>query len=612
MQEGTQALPDPDIYDKAIGLLQWTTQEIAVASASQAQQHDGFSLPSSFGSFHSDSLDAALRELESMQRSTSTERLHRLLTEAPTGEAGPATRTRSRSSASSRESALSLLGILSNTSSMAEALSVFLDTQFPGAKDIVDPDGLLGQSDIARLPSIHPRLSELEFLRDLRALEVQPGAAADAPREGEKMQNTRSGQEDHPDQHAQQDESRLTAELLRMLSAEHISSPADDTAIADRSQGSTGHMSASLEHVTPGEGARRSRRKTRHAQAARLNAPDPTLVLDDFSASPVSRAGAQKYPVASQQTLPGSSLSQETGPSMREQAPPKRAKRKRVRRSEDEDPAWQPEEASSDLAAGPEHAALAEGQSASASPAKSAAQEAAPQHIPRSRYKGVSCHKLTYRWEASLWLDGRQVYLGGFATEEEAARAYDLAALGCKGANAEINFRRADYIVTLTTDLARLSRDEVISYVRRRSNAFSRGKSQYRGVSGREGRWETRIGTFAGLKNVSFGVHDEEQRAARMYDRAIILEKGRAAKTNFPLGDYDREVAEVEAFVATRFGHLSPGALEEERRKVSMPLDEYIAASASPTTGTKKRKPRPRKVNAIYAVDLQAALLRPH
>ena len=55
-----------------------------------------------------------------------------------------------------------------------------------------------------------------------------------------------------------------------------------------------------------------------------------------------------------------------------------------------------------------------------------------------------------------------------------------------------------------------------------------------------------------GKVQVSFGVHDEEQRAARMYDRAIILEKGRAAKTNFPLGDYDREVADVEAFVATR------------------------------------------------------------
>ena len=272
--------------------------------------------------------------------------------------------------------------------------SVFLDTQFPGAKDIVDPDGLLGQSDIARLPSIHPRLSELEFLRDLRALEVQPGPAADATKEREKVQNITPGQEDHPDQHAQQAESRLTAELLRMLSAEHMSAPAEDTAVAYRSQGSSGHMSASLEHVTPGEGARRPRRKTRHAQPARLEAPDPALVLDDFSPSSIPRAGAQKYPVASQQTLPGSSLSQETAPRIVEQAPTRqRAKRKRVRRSEDEDPAWQPEEASSDLAAGPEHAALAEGQSASVSPAKSAAQDAAPQHIPRSRYKGVSCHK---------------------------------------------------------------------------------------------------------------------------------------------------------------------------------------------------------------------------
>ena len=57
----------------------------------------------------------------------------------------------------------------------------------------------------------------------------------------------------------------------------------------------------------------------------------------------------------------------------------------------------------------------------------------------------------------------------------------------------------------------------------------------------------------AGLMwQVSFGVHDEEERAARMYDRAIILEKGRAAKTNFPLHDYDREIAAFEAFVAAR------------------------------------------------------------
>jgi len=48
-------------------------------------------------------------------------------------------------------------------------------------------------------------------------------------------------------------------------------------------------------------------------------------------------------------------------------------------------------------------------------------------------------------------------------------------------------------------------------------------------------------------------VHDEEERAARMYDRAIILEKGRAAKTNFPLHDYDREIADFESFALERY-----------------------------------------------------------
>ena len=68
-------VPDAGILDKAISLLQWTAQELT--SSGSGAKHGAYSLPSSFGSFHSDSLDAALRELESMQRSTSTERLHR-------------------------------------------------------------------------------------------------------------------------------------------------------------------------------------------------------------------------------------------------------------------------------------------------------------------------------------------------------------------------------------------------------------------------------------------------------------------------------------------------------------------------------------------------------
>jgi hypothetical protein len=118
-------------------------------------------------------------------------------------------------------------------------------------------------------------------------------------------------------------------------------------------------------------------------------------------------------------------------------------------------------------------------------------------------YRGVSRHRLTQRWEASLWLNGRQLYLGGFDAQIDAAKAYDLAALACKGLDAIINFSPEEYEQQLK-EIAGFSREEVVAYVRRRSAAFSRGKSKYRGVSGHNGRWEARIGSFNGRKNVSY------------------------------------------------------------------------------------------------------------
>ena len=42
-----------------------------------------------------------------------------------------------------------------------------------------------------------------------------------------------------------------------------------------------------------------------------------------------------------------------------------------------------------------------------------------------------------------------------------------------------------------------------MAWVRRRSSAFSRGRSRFRGVSGQAGHWEARIGTFGDRKNAS-------------------------------------------------------------------------------------------------------------
>jgi len=127
-------------------------------------------------------------------------------------------------------------------------------------------------------------------------------------------------------------------------------------------------------------------------------------------------------------------------------------------------------------------------------------------------FRGVSRHRLTQRWEASLWLAGRQLYLGGFDSQTDAAKAYDLAALACKGQEAVINFPVADYTDQLR-EIRGFSREEVVAYVRRRSAAFSRGKSKYRGVSGHNGRWEARIGSFLGRKNASSTLHRFQRRA---------------------------------------------------------------------------------------------------
>jgi len=56
-----------------------------------------------------------------------------------------------------------------------------------------------------------------------------------------------------------------------------------------------------------------------------------------------------------------------------------------------------------------------------------------------SRYKGVAWHARGKKWVAQITVEYRNVYLGLFATEEEAAKAYNIAALKHHGEFARIN-----------------------------------------------------------------------------------------------------------------------------------------------------------------------------
>jgi len=55
-----------------------------------------------------------------------------------------------------------------------------------------------------------------------------------------------------------------------------------------------------------------------------------------------------------------------------------------------------------------------------------------------SGFKGVCADR--HRWMARIQLDGRRTYLGYFATPQEAARAYDAAAVELFGEYARPNF----------------------------------------------------------------------------------------------------------------------------------------------------------------------------
>ena len=94
-----------------------------------------------------------------------------------------------------------------------------------------------------------------------------------------------------------------------------------------------------------------------------------------------------------------------------------------------------------------------------------------------SNFRGVSLLKQTKKWHAQINVSGKQVHLGFFPTEEQAARAYDRAAIN-KGARESTkvitNFHIREYEHELDI-LCSITQQEIVDALASESCASSKG-----------------------------------------------------------------------------------------------------------------------------------------
>eukprot|EP00887_Chlorella_sp_A99_P000894 scaffold5.g894.t1 len=179
----------------------------------------------------------------------------------------------------------------------------------------------------------------------------------------------------------------------------------------------------------------------------------------------------------------------------------------------------------------------------------------------KSQFRGVQWDKNGGKWRARIHTDKTR-HIGYYETEEEAAEAWDMAALRHFGATAvaKLNFPASadkfEAMASAATTGGSGSLDAGASGAALGGAAppaaaaaggsagalvgGAAGAPAYRGVAPLDGRWKATVQHRR--SQVLVGVFDSAEEAARAYDRENLRLNGRGAITNFPLLDYTAEL----------------------------------------------------------------------